>query len=92
MFEVALYMVGGLGYASLMLAMRGAATRSLTGGRIPQRLRNMNTPLPAVNAELQSLFGHREAAGDPDEEPTTPWTDPKKAELDIDVMVSDELV
>jgi hypothetical protein len=44
-------------------------------------------PLQTVNQELHSAFGLREAAGDPDEEVTTPYTN---EDVDVRYFPSEE--
>jgi hypothetical protein len=90
MIEYAFYLVGAIGYAALMGTMKQAVVRGLTPTPGQVKLGPMNTEV--INVELHQVFGPRNLAGDPEEENTTPWTDPKKAELDIDVLVSDEFV
>lgn len=89
MIEYVFYLIGAVGYAALMGTMKTAVTRGLTPEPGQMKLDSMNPT--EVNAELSNVFGARNNAGDPDEEKTTPWTDPKKT-LDIDVLVTDGFV
>ncbi len=77
---------------------------SLTPSGQARRVETM-TSIDTVNQELHLAFGDREAAGDPDEADTEPYTSEAQraqmvaealayadTELDIDVVVQDEFV
>jgi hypothetical protein len=95
---------GVLSLATLMATLSSSLKTGLTKRPYESRLQPMTNQ--EVNRELAQTFGNREAAGDPEEAETTPYTSRAQltsmlddalqgfddTDLDLDVVVQDEFV